>query len=90
MLGYPNNKEKMSIETFGTIRDFNKKFPSKLYICTRCRQLTPNPYYCINCENQSNNFMYRDGIYKYQIMETSIAGEIFEPIELQNLKNRRM
>ena len=50
MLGYPNNKEKMSIETFGTIRDFNKKFPSKLYICTRCEQLTPNPYYCINCE----------------------------------------
>lgn len=77
-----NLKECIDIEEFNTIRDFNKKFPSKLYICSRCGQLTPNPYYCINCENQSNNFVYQEQNYKYRILESGVTEEIFKPIEV--------
>ena len=71
-------------EEFKTIREFNKRFPSKLYICTRCESLTENPYYCRVCGNQSNNFIFKG--YEYKIIETGQTETIFTPIEL--LKNQ--
>ena len=71
----------MTAEVFQTVREFNKKFPSKYYICSRCKSLTLNPYYCIRCKNQSNNFLYPN--YTYTIAETNTTEQIFKPIELE-------
>ena len=40
------------IEEFETIREFNIKFPSKIYICSRCGSLVSDPYHCIQCDNE--------------------------------------
>lgn len=66
--------------TFTTKREFNKKFPTKIFICTKCAHQTINPYYCTRCKNQSNNFIYQG--YTYTILETGITETIFIPIEL--------
>jgi len=67
-------------EVFNTEREFNNKFPNKMYICSRCGSLTDNQYQCRECENQSNNFVYEN--YKYRILENDKAEQIFKPIEL--------
>ena len=72
-----------TFEIFETQRQFNNKFPSKLYTCSKCGTLTDNPYLCITCKNQSNNFFLTEHTYKYKILETGITEEIFKPIELQ-------
>lgn len=73
----------MQQEEFETQRDFRNKFPSKLYICSRCSSLTTDPIICTSCENQSNNFLYEDNAYKYTIKETGTTVQIFRPIELE-------
>ena len=75
--------KKMITEIFETKREFNKKFPSKLYVCSKCGSLSENPHHCINCDNQSNNFLFLEKTYKYTIQETGITEQIFTPIELQ-------
>lgn len=70
----------MQEEVFNTEREFNNKFPNKMYICSRCGSLTDNQYQCRECENQSNNFVYEN--YKYRILENDKAEQIFKPIEL--------
>lgn len=72
----------MQEEVFETQREFNNKFPNKMYVCSRCGALTNNPYQCRECENQSNNFIYEDQTYKYRIIENGKAEQIFKPIEL--------
>lgn len=72
----------MHEEIFETQREFNNKFPTKMYICSRCNSLTDNPYQCRQCENQSNNFIYAENTYKYTILESDITEQIFKPIEL--------
>lgn len=76
----------MQIEEFETQRDFNMKFPSKLYICSRCSMITLNPYNCTNCNNQSNGFLFTENTYKYTIKETGETEQIFKPIELEKGK----
>ncbi len=66
-------------EEFKTKREFNNKFPTKMYKCTKCGQLLTNPYYCPYCKTQSNNFIYES--YRYKIIETGEAEIIFPPIE---------
>lgn len=73
-------------EEFATVREFNNKFPSKLYICSRCKSLITDPYHCINCNNQNNNFLYINDVYTYSIKETGIKEVIFKPIELEKGK----
>jgi hypothetical protein len=73
-------------EEFETVREFNKKFPSKFYICSRCENITTNPYQCTNCDNQSNNFIFQDRTYQYTIKETGKTEQIFKPIELEKGK----
>lgn len=83
------SKEKRGIkveEEFATLREFNKKFPSKLYICSRCKSLVTDPYHCINCNNQSNSFLFTQNTYSYSIQETGIKEVIFKPIELEKGK----
>lgn len=72
----------MQAEEFETVRDFYKKFPSKLYICSRCGRTTTNPYQCTNCDNQNNNFLFSGNTYTYSIKETGKEEQIFRPIEL--------
>ena len=70
------------MEEFKTIRDFNNKFPSKIYICSKCKNMTTNPYQCTYCDNQSNNF-FASETYTYKILETNTVQQIFKPIELE-------
>lgn len=77
----------MREETFETQREFNLKFPSKIYVCSRCGYLTPDKYKCTKCGNQSNNFIFTDNAYKYTIVETGITEQIFTPIELRKGEN---
>lgn len=70
----------MQPEEFETVREFNKKFPSKLYVCTSCGKTTPNPYCCTNCNIQSNGLFIES--YQYTIKEIGITKTIFTPIEL--------
>lgn len=73
----------MSVEIFETRREFNKKFPSKLYVCSRCGKMIANPYHCTLCGWQANG-LFKDLNYRYIIKEESEEiSEIFEPIELQ-------
>ena len=72
----------MQEETFKTQREFNKKFPRKTYRCAKCGHPTMNPYFCIYCKNQANNFVYSENCYKYTILETGITEIIFKPVEL--------
>ena len=76
---------KLSVEVFESRREFNKKFPSRLYICSRCEKMTASPFYCIECGQQSNGiFKETNSTYKYTITEESEEiSEIFKPIELQ-------
>ena len=68
------------MDEFANEREFNRKFPSKLYICTSCGKTTPNPYCCTNCNMQSNGLFNES--YKYTIKETGEIEQIFKPIEL--------
>lgn len=70
----------MQEETFNTQREFNNRFPTKMYICSKCGHPTMNPYFCTLCKTQSNNFIYQG--YRYTILETGITKEIFKPAEL--------
>lgn len=71
----------MDAEVFQTQREFNNKFPSKIYICSKCGSMTTNPYQCVTCESQSNNFVYIENTYKYKILETNKEEVIFKPLE---------
>jgi len=72
----------MQEEVFETQREFNNKFPTKMFICSRCGALTTNPYQCRECENQANNFALTEKTYKYTILESGKTEQIFRPIEL--------
>lgn len=68
------------IMRFNSDREFNKNFPSKLYVCSLCGKLTSNPFFCTNCENQSNNIFYASNTFFFQIGNKNIT-QIFTPIE---------
>lgn len=53
-----------------------------MYVCSRCKKLTINPYQCTNCGNQSNNFLLTDETMSYKIEESGLSERIFKPIEL--------
>ncbi len=72
----------MQQEEFETVREFKQRFPSKLYVCSRCGNLTTDPFICTSCSNQSNGFLYTD-TYIYTIKETGETAQIFRPIELE-------
>lgn len=42
------------IDEFPSEREFRKRFPSRIYICFACGQMTPDPYVCIHCGSQAN------------------------------------
>lgn len=76
----------MDVEIFETRREFNNKFPSKLFLCSKCGTMTPNQFYCTGCGQQANGiFKDTNRTYKYIIAEESEEmNEIFIPIERQN------
>jgi len=73
-------------ESFNTLREFNNKFPTKMYTCSRCKSLVANPYYCTVCKNQSNNILLTQDTYAYTIKENNTDEMIFKPIELEKEK----
>ena len=67
------------LEIFESEREFKKKYKSKLYICSWCGLMTPNPDVCIHCHKQANQ-LFTENIYKYRI-EGQEERHIFKPIE---------
>jgi hypothetical protein len=80
------NAEPKNIETFETKREYNNKFPSRIFICFSCKNFTASPYFCKECGAQANGlFKDTNKTYKYIIKEESEElNEIFIPIELQD------
>lgn len=72
----------MRYDEFSTIRDFNKNFPSKIFVCPKCKSLSEDPYFCNVCKTQINNFLYSEKTYGYTISENQKNDKIFMPIEL--------
>lgn len=72
----------MKSDFFETLRDFNNKFPSKLYICCNCGQLLANPIICLKCGFRADGlFKTMDKGYKFRIGDGEEI-EIFKPLEL--------
>lgn len=73
----------MQEETFNTQREFNNRFPTKMYICSNCGELTDDKYNCSKCNWRADGLLktWNKG-YRYTILETGITEEIFKPIEL--------
>ena len=71
----------VNVFNFNNWREFNKKFPSKLYVCSACGSLTDNPYFCNNCQNQANNLFHRSNNFAFKIGDEK-EKQIFSPIEI--------
>ena len=79
----------MNNEIFKSQREFNNRFPSKYYICSKCGTLTDNKYTCEKCGWRADGLLKTWGKgYKYTILETGITEEIFKPIELEKGENQ--
>lgn len=76
-------------EIFKTKREYNKKFPSRLFICTNCGALTTSEYLCHSCGWRSDGLLKTMNLgYKYIIKEISDdVHEIFPPLELLTRRN---
>ncbi len=61
------------IDEFPSEREFRKRFPSRIYICFACGQMTPDPYVCIHCGSQANQ------LFPQVLFATSGPGEIRTP-----------
>ena len=72
---------KQNVEVFETERDFNKKFPGKLYVCPHCGSSTTNPYTCTECRYQITGFLHPDKVYAYKIGSGEVT-KIFKPVEI--------
>ena len=68
------------MDEFENERDFYNKYPSRLYLCSECNRLSPNPYFCWECGEQANKLIKKKGIYEYKINDNKY--QIFIPIEL--------
>lgn len=77
---YQNNMQEMCFKNW---REFNKCFPSKLYICSNCNSLTEDKFTCKICGWRADGLLKTwDKGFKYTILETNETKEIFKPIEL--------
>lgn len=73
----------MQPEEFETRREFNQKFPGKIYYCFWCKTLTTDPNICTWCGRQAN-VLFQENAYKYIIKDESTqVNTIFKPVELQ-------
>lgn len=71
------------IHEFNTRREFNSKFPGKVYYCFWCKQMTTDPNVCSFCGKQAN-VLFKENVYQYIIKEESNQViTIFKPIEIQ-------
>ena len=79
----------MITELFKTQKDFDEKYPSKLYICSFCGSLSHDRYKCDKCNFRADGlFKTMDKGYSYTVEETGITEEIFRPIELTDERRK--
>lgn len=45
------------MDVFNSEREFYNKYPSRLYVCSECNRLSPNPYFCWECGEQANKLI---------------------------------
>lgn len=77
-------------ETFRTKREFNKQYPSKVYICSNCNSLSSDKLNCSVCGWRADGLFGTMGKgLKYTIEETGESEEIFKPIEIYEKERRK-
>ena len=70
-------------EEFNSRREYINKYPSGIYICSYCKNPTPNPYICPYCGGQANKLIHNEETYRYLIKgEQKEIQQIFKPVEL--------
>jgi len=75
----------VEVEIFETELEFMLKYPSGLFRCSNCRQVTNNPTECQYCGWRADGlFKTMDKGLKYKILETGKEDEIFKPIETKD------
>lgn len=74
----------MELEEFKNEREFYKKFPGRLYVCSMCKSVVTSKIYCSHCGFRADGLIKTNGEgYKYKILENGEEiNEIFRPIEL--------
>lgn len=73
----------MQEEVFPSWREFNNKFPTKMYKCSNCNELLTDRYTCRKCGWRADGLFQTMGKgYKFTIESEGITEEIFKPIEL--------
>lgn len=71
-------------EKFKNLREFERKFPSKIFICSRCGEWIGDRYNCRYCgETAHKLFLTTENLYRYQIADEE-PQIIFKPLELLN------
>ena len=76
--------------TFKTQREFNNEYPSGLFQCSNCTNLTTDRYFCISCGWRADGLLKTQGKgLKYTIADTKKTEEIFLPIEFYWKENQK-
>lgn len=69
------------IEKFKTEREFEKKYPSRIFVCSRCGEWIGDKNFCKFCgENSNKLFAINENLYQYQISDKE-PQMIFKPLE---------
>lgn len=76
-----------SYDYFTTQREFNERYPSRVYKCYQCGRLTIDADICCQCGAQAN-VLFGD-TYRYKIGSEPIR-QIFKPIEISNDTKSRL
>ena len=72
----------MEVEIFETELEFMLKYPSGLFRCSNCQQVTNNSTECQYCGWRADGLLKTWGKgYKFKILDTKREYEIFKPIE---------
>lgn len=67
-------------EKFKNKREFERKFPSKIFICSRCGEWIGDKDFCRFCGETSNKLFATENLYRYQIADEE-PKIIFKPLE---------
>lgn len=74
----------MEMDLFKDERDFFKKYPSRIYVCSNCGYKQPSRYNCQKCGWRADGLLKTWGKgYKFKILSTGKEYEIFKPLEIE-------
>lgn len=77
----------METNVFKTEREFKKKFPSGLFVCSNCKKLVQDKKTCNWCGWRADGLFKTWGKgFKYAIEDINQSDEIFAPVEIYKAK----